>query len=49
MLRLEKLTYRNVREITNLRVTEGQENFAASNVQSIIEAFIVKENSKSEA
>lgn len=44
MLRLEKLTYQNVWKITKLHVTAEQDDFVASNAQSIIEAYIVKEN-----
>ena len=39
MLRLEKITHKNVWEILKLRVREDQKNFVAGNDVSIIEAY----------
>ena len=39
MLRLEKITHKNIWEILKLRVREDQKNFVAGNDVSIIEAY----------
>ena len=39
MLRLEKVSIKNVSEILKLRVAESQKNYVASNDYSIIEAY----------
>ena len=39
MLRLEKVTARNIRDILELRVSPGQESFVARNDASILEAY----------
>ena len=40
MVHLEKITYENVWKIVRLRVSDAQENFVATNSQSIIEAYV---------
>ena len=44
MIRLEKITGHNVRDILKLHVSENQKNFVAPNDMSIIEAYIAITN-----
>ena len=47
MLKLEKVTAKNVWDILELKVAEDQESFVASNEESIIEAYVtLAENGK---
>ncbi len=43
MLRLEKLTKRNVWKVMRLSVTKEQDDFVATNMQSVIEAYIERD------
>lgn len=44
MLKLEKVNGKNVWELLRLRVGEGQENFVATNTESIVEAYLALAN-----
>lgn len=43
-MELRRITHENVRRICRLRVAEAQEAFVASNAESLIEAFSVRED-----
>lgn len=44
MVRLEKISYDNVWKILKLSVAEGQENYVATNTESIVEAYLAVTN-----
>ena len=43
-MRLEKISQDNVWDVAKLKVSKDQERFVASNVESILEAFAVRED-----